>query len=364
MRFRSARRHSSAVSVATALLLAACAQQPLPATEKERPGGRTEKPSTSQGSDSRRAFDRIPGWREDDLLGLPDAIERQCRLTRPPGKWPQLCREFRARRGQLRAWIEARFEPRLLRNEDGSAHGLLTGYYEPLLTGTLTRRSSAQVALYRLPPAQLLAGKPSRAKIEDENLLAGHELAWIDDPVEAFFLHVQGSGRIRLDDGSWMRVGYAGHNGQRYRAIGSVLIQRGALQAGQVDAQAIRDWLHANPSQAREVMQSNPRYVFFREIRGVAVDEGPIGSLGVPLTARRSLAVDRKRIPDGSLMFIDTTNPLDGRPLRKAVMAQDTGAAIVGQVRADLFWGSGVDAGEVAGRMKQRAQLWVLEPRD
>jgi membrane-bound lytic murein transglycosylase A len=346
------------VSVATALLLAACAQQPLPALERSPTEVMRPDP------DTRRAFDRIPGWHADDLNGLSDAIERQCRLARPPGQWRQLCREFRDQRGKLRAWIEARFEPRLLRNEDGSEHGLLTGYYEPLLTGSLARRSSGQVALHRQPPAQLLAGRPSRARIENENLLAGHELVWIDDPVEAFFLHVQGSGRVQLDDGRWMRVGYAGHNGQRYRAIGSVLIQRGALRAGQVDAQAIRDWLHANPSLAREVMQSNPRYVFFREIQGVSTGEGPLGSLGVPLTAGRSLAVDRKRVADGSLMFIDTTNPMNGRPLRKAVMAQDTGAAIVGQVRADLFWGSGAQAGEAAGRMKQRSRIWVLEPRN
>ncbi|MEK9720220.1 MAG: MltA domain-containing protein [Quisquiliibacterium sp.] len=298
------------------------------------------------------------------LDGLAGAVAQQCQLPNPPAGWPKLCTEFDAQTGRLKDWIERRFEPWLLNNPDGSTKGLITGYYEPLLTGSRERRSPRQVALHRRPPARLIAGNPPRAQIENQNLLAGHELVWIDDPVEAFLLHVQGSGRVRLDDGQWMRVGYAGSNEQRYQAIGQVLVERGALKIGEVDAQAIRNWLKANPSQALEVMHSNPRYVFFRELEGKADHEGPIGSLGVSLTAGRSVAIDPKRIPGGSLMFIDTTHPLDGRPLRRTMVAQDTGAAIVGQVRADIFWGTGPDAGAAAGRMKQSGQIWLLVARE
>lgn len=203
---------------------------------------------------------------------------------------------------------------------------------------------------------------PTREEIETGRLLAGQELAWLDDPVEAFFLHVQGSGRVRLRDGGELRVGFADHNGQPYRSIGRELIERGALAGGQVDAEAIKRWLRANPAEAAVVMRTNRRYVFFRELP--AGEGGPPGALAVPLTPMRSVATDPAHVPAGALLFVDSTHPEDGSPLRRLLVSQDRGAAIVGAARADLYWGSGDEAGRLAGRTKQRARFWLLRPVD
>jgi len=207
---------------------------------------------------------------------------------------------------------------------------------------------------------------PTRAQIENEGLPAASVLLWIDDPIEAFFLHVQGSGRVRLPDGSIVRIGFADHNGHRYRSIGRELIERGAMDAEAVDAASIRAWLRANPAQARGVMQANPRYIFFRELPAPAVataSAGPPGSLGVALTPMRSVATDPAFVPPGALLFVDGTHPESGAPLRRAVVSQDRGAAIVGAVRADLFWGSGDEAGRLAGLARQPMRMWLLWPK-
>lgn len=305
---------------------------------------------------------RLPGWHDDDLAGLRPAIDAQCALRRPPAPWPTLCAELRSLDAPLGEWIARRFRARPLLGDDGRAQGLITGYHEPELTGSRARESAGQVPLYRRPADAVLRERPSRARIETEGLLAGSELVWLDDPVEAFFLQVQGSGRVRLRDGSVLRVGYAGDNGQAYRAIGAVLVAKGAFTAAEVDADRIKAWLRANPGEATAVMRANPRYIFFRELPPAPAEAGPPGSLAVPLTPMRSVAVDPKRVPAGALLWLDTTDPLDGAPLRRLVVAQDTGAAIVGGVRADLFWGTGSRAGRGAALMKQPGRLWLLEP--
>lgn len=305
----------------------------------------------------------LPGWHDDDLAGLHGALARQCASRRPPAPWPALCAELPNADAGLAGWISARFKARPLTDEAGGATGLITGYHEPELTGSRVRESAGQVPLYRRPPDAVLAARPSRERIETSELLTGSELVWLDDPVEAFFLQVQGSGRVRLRDGSVMRVGYGGDNGLGYRAIGSVLVARGAMRTADVNAGSIKDWLRANPADAPAVMRSNPRYIFFRELPPAPPEAGPPGSLGVPLTPMRSVAVDPKRVPPGALLWLDTTDPLDGSALRRLVVAQDTGAAIVGTVRADLFWGAGERAARGAGLMKQPGRMWLLEPR-
>jgi membrane-bound lytic murein transglycosylase A len=304
----------------------------------------------------------LPGWAQDAHEGLRPALQRQCASPKPPAPWPTLCDEFRSQTGPVGAWVERRFVATPLAADDGNPVGLITGYYEPLLTGSRERASPSQVPLYRRPPAQLLASSPTRARIEREGLLAGRELLWVDDAVEAFFLQVQGSGRVRLRDGTTVRVGFAGDNGHPYRSIGRELIDRGAIAPADVTADAIKAWLRAHPAEAARVMQSNPRYVFFRELDGVSADAGPPGSIGVPLTPGRSVAVDPRRVPAGALLWLSTTHPRNGEPLQRMVVAQDTGAAIVGAVRADLFWGSGAEAGVDAGRMRQAGRLWLLRP--
>ena len=338
-----------------------------------------------------RPVDGLPGWNDDTGAGLHDALSRQCALPRPPAPWPALCAELPGP-DALKGWIAARFTAWPLARDDGRP-GLLTGYYEPVLRGSRVREHAGQAPLYR-PPADLVRGPdgarmkapagtdpasvggqaagtlppyPTRAEIERGGLLAGRELVWLDDPVEAFFLHVQGSGRVRLRDGSTMRVGFADHNGQPYYAIGRELVARGALAADAVDTDAIKAWLRAHPREAEAVMQHNRRYVFFRELRtgdaGAASDAGPPGSLGVPLTPMRSVATDPAHVPPGALLFVDTTHPDDGSPMRRAVLSQDRGAAITGAARADLYWGTGDEAGRLAGRTKQPLRIWLLWPR-
>ena len=183
---------------------------------------------------------------------------------------------------------------------------------------------------------------------------------WVDDPVDLFFMHVQGSGTIALADGGRLRLGYAGGNGRPYVAIGRVLVERGAMALPEVSMQSIRGWLAAHPAEAAAVMDANPSYVFFREIEG----EGPLGTEGVALTPGRSLAVDRRFVPLGVPLWLEASDPLDAsRPLRRLMVAQDTGGAINGAVRADFYWGFGDEAGAQAGRMKQQGRMWVLLPK-
>jgi len=342
---------------------------------------------------------QLPGWSDDDLAGIEAAIEQQCTVApkRLPAGWAPLCAEFAQLPAQsgdatppLRDWIERRFDAWPLLDDSGGSQGLITGYYEPLLTGSRVRESERQVALHRRPDdlltIELDAVEPrlkglrlrgrlegtkvvpywSRSEIQDKAPLPGAELIWVDDAVDAFFLQIQGSGRVRLRDGTELRVGYADQNGHPYRAIGRELIEAGALRREEVTAPAIKAWLRANPQRAADVMNSNRSYVFFRELPAPAArarELGPPGSLGVPLAPMRAIAVDRRVVPLGSLVWLDTFDPIDSQPLRRLVAAQDTGGAITGPIRADLFWGFGERAERGAGLMKSPGRMWMLWPR-
>lgn len=397
------RRGRGLISIAIPLVVGACVAVPVPMPEPP-PARLGLRPAS---------FLDLPGWAEDrHAEALPAFAETCARLrTLPPDRplggdeeaaaragrvadWLPLCAES----GQLpagdhaaaRAFFERNFRPWLAQNvtpQPPDPFGTFTGYFEPELTGSRTRRHPSQVPLLRRPPdliavdlgefAPDLAGRrtagrlvegrlvpyPTRAEIE-QGALDGRrlELVWLDDPIEAFFLHIQGAGRVRLDDGGLMRVGFAGHNGHPYLPIGRVLVERGAMTLDQVSMQSIKAWLRANPLQAREVMQRNPSYVFFREVRGLNPNEGPLGSFGVPLTPGRSIAVDPQHIPMGIPLWLSSRQPGQGPPLRRLVLAQDTGAAIRGPVRGDLFWGWGEAAAEPAGRMNERGSWWLLLP--
>jgi peptidoglycan lytic transglycosylase A len=193
----------------------------------------------------------------------------------------------------------------------------------------------------------------------------GLELVWVDDPIDAFFLHIQGSGRVELEDGSQLRVGYAAQNGHQYVAIGKELVARGAMALADVTMQSIRAWLESHPAEAAEIMRKNPSFVFFRKLD----EDGPVGSQGVVLEPHRSIAVDTAFLPLGLPVWLDGSWPAPrpgepDRPLRRLVVAQDTGGAIRGPLRADLFCGHGAEAAEVAGRLKHPAKMWILLPRD
>jgi len=283
-----------------------------------------------------------------------------------------------------RQFFESWFQPYLVANND-APEGLFTGYYEIELRGALKADDTFNVPVYRKPEDQVvvdlgefnpaLAGQSLVGRVENGRLrpyyargaiqdgaLAGRglELVWLDDPLDAFMLHVQGSGRVRLRDGRTTRIGYAGHNGHAYRSIGQELIRRGALAPNEASWQGIRQWMERNPDAAADLLAVNQRYIFFDEIRG----EGPIGAQGVALTAGRSLAVDTHYMPLGLPMWLDTLQPGPAdEPLRRLVVAQDTGAAIKGPVRGDFFWGTGDAALEQAGRMKHRGRYYLLLPR-
>jgi membrane-bound lytic murein transglycosylase A len=285
-------------------------------------------------------------------------------------------------------------------NTDGSVQGLVTGYYEPLLRGSRRKEGPYRYPLYAAPDDLLtidlaeinpelkhlrlrgrLQGRrvvPYYARADIEHglpALAGKELLWVDDPVDLFFLQIQGSGRVRLPTGELVRVGYADQNGQPYKSIGRHLVEQGELKLEQASMQGIKTWGAANPAKLEALLDQNPSYVFFRELPQVGGGQGsttadpmtmngPIGALGVALTPERSIAVDLRYIPLGAPVFLATTWPASAQPLARLVLAQDSGGAIRGAVRADYFWGFGDAAGAQAGRMRQSARMWVLLPRD
>lgn len=265
--------------------------------------------------------------------------------------------------------------------------GLVTGYYEPLLKGSRRPSAKFRVPLYRVPPDLVaidLAGThpelaglrlrgrmqngrivayPTRGEIMRSNLLRGHELLWVDDPIDAFFLQVQGSGRVQLDDGAIARVAYADTNGHPYRSIGRWLVDAGELTIDQASMQGIKAWAALNPKRLDQLLEQNPSFVFFRELPLGDPASGPKGALGVPLTPHASLAVDARFIPLGAPLLLASVNPATGAPFVRPMVAQDTGSAIRGPLRFDYFWGFGAEAGERAGRHKHEGNAWLLVPR-
>ena len=337
------------------------------------------------------AWNALPGWAEDRHAEAWPSLQRTCtRVTALGQVWKQLCAEASLFTDvddeTARAFFETRFEPRLMQNGE-DAEGLVTGYYEPLLQGSRARTARFRFPIYQRPDDLLivdlgglypeLAGRTLRGRVQGQRvvpyfsraeitngkkLLAGKELVWVDDPVGLFFLQVQGSGRIRLPNGEMLRVGYADQNGHPYQSIGARLIAKGALKREDVTMDSIKDWLRANPDQAESLLNSNPSYIFFA-LRDPSLP-GPIGSLNVPLTAERSAAVDRSFIPLGTPLWLDTTSPVDGEPYRRLLVAQDTGGAIKGPVRVDVFFGFGPQAEQLAGNMKQPGRVYALLPRE
>ena len=245
---------------------------------------------------------------------------------------------------------------------EGVVQGFCTGYFEPELRGALLRSDVFATPIYRKPP-DLSADQPYHDRQSIENGVLdgrGLELAWLADPIEAFFLHIQGSGRIRLDDGQILRVGFAGKNGHPYKSIGKVLVERGIFSLDDVTAQAIKDWLAAHPDDATRVMNENPSYIFFDTRPHLAETEGPIGTAGAPLTPMISIAADPGHHPLGSLIYIEH-DPATGLKDGYAIV-QDTGGAIKGQGRIDLFTGSGDEAGQIAGALKHAVRITTFTP--
>jgi len=320
------------------------------------------------------SWSALPGWRDDDLSQAWPAWLRSCEALRKRNSeinWRQVCSQvtgISARDSQaIRLYFEDNFQAYEIRNSAGSETGLVTGYYEPVMNGSQTRTSIYSVPLYAYPNAWRQTRPnpgPSRADLMASGILKGSEIAWVQDPVAAAFMQIQGSGKIRLPDGRVLRLGYAGTNEQPFKSFAQWLLDRKEITRSEATMQGISQWAKRNPDRVNEMLNANPRFVFFKELPGnVSADLGPTGALNVPLTTERSIAIDLQAMPLGAPVFLATTKPLSDQALQKLVMAQDTGKAIVGGVRADYYWGSGDTAGEMAGRMKQNGKMWVLLPR-
>jgi membrane-bound lytic murein transglycosylase A len=322
----------------------------------------------------------VPGWQDDQLQDAWNAWLQNC--VRPGPLFAPLCKDVRqlmlGSDDDRRLWMMSHLQPYRVESLDGAVEGLLTSYYEPMFDASAQMRPGFEVPLYA-PPEGLVearrAGRPwfSRQDIDTHpqarEALRGREVAWLADPIDALVLHIQGSGRVRIanPDGTTrvVRMAFAGSNEQPYQSVGRWLLDRGLIK--DASWQGIKAWIvstqPSNPRLVQEMLWSNPRYVFFREETRSAADAdlGPRGAQGVPLTAGRSIAVDKDSIPYGTPVWLTSAGP--NGSLQRLVFAQDTGSAIVGAVRADYFAGTGAEAGDYAGRMKQGLRLWVLWPK-
>jgi len=316
----------------------------------------------------------LPGWNDDALLQFKPALQASC--SKPASGWAELCArlllEAPADESAWRAWLGARLQPWRIESPEGNAEGLVTGYFEPLVEASRRPRPGFRVPLHA-PPPELATQRPFFTRQQLDTLpaamalLRGREIAWIADPLDALLLQVQGSGRLVFTEADGtkqtVRLAFAAHNDQPYKSVGRWLVDRGEMTADTASWPAIRAWARANPKRVQELLWANPRVVFFREEPLPDPAVGPRGAQGVPLVPGRSIAVDPASVPYGTPVWLDTTEPLSSTPLRRLTMAQDTGSAIVGAVRADYFWGWGDGAEDRAGRMKQPLRAWALWPR-
>jgi membrane-bound lytic murein transglycosylase A len=334
----------------------------------------------------------LPDWGRDTLRASLDAFVRSCTvLADKDAAWKPACEAAlavppSATEPEIALYFETTFDVWRVVKPDDSTSGMITGYYEPLLHGSRTKTARYKYPIYSAPPDLLtidltsvypdLNHKRLRGRIEgnrvvpyysradidgDAKLLEGREIAWVDDPVDVFFLHIQGSGQVELRDGERLRVGYADQNGHPFRSLGALLIRRGEIPPERASMQGIKEWAQRHHKKVREFLDANPSYVFFRVLPGDL--PGPIGALGVPLTPERSVAIDPRVIPLGAPVYLATTRPNTDDPLERLMVAQDTGGAINGAVRADFFWGFGDAAGGEAGKMRQDGRMWVLLPK-
>lgn len=381
------------------ILLAGCATTPAPQLSADcapakpcpscpsiaEPAKPAEKPL--QAAD----WPELPGWQNDDPLGAFIAFRASCERIESQPLWSATCAAARAvditTAAAARAWFEAEFRPWALVNADGTREGMVTGYYEPLIRGSRTRKPPYLSPLFAPPEDMVvvdlaevypeLKSMRLRGRIEGRKLVpyytraewaqqedarSNGALLWIDDPLDLFFMQIQGSGQVVLDDGARIRVSYADQNGHPFKSIGRWLIEQGQLKLEQASMQGIKAWARANPKRLQEMLNANPSLVFFRELP--VEGSGPPGALGVPLTPERSIAIDPRIVTLGAPVFLATTWPNDSKPLQRLMLAQDTGGAIRGAVRADFYWGSGTEAGNLAGKMRQRGSMWALMPKN
>jgi len=347
------------------------------------------------------SFKDLPGWGQDNLIEAIPAYQKSCEvlLNKKPkemfgyegpdadfSRWQHVCTAFLknppSTTSEFREFLKSYFDVYAIQDEN---QGLFTGYYEPFIEASKTPNKIYKTPIYLKPQdlvviedlgafkttlkGERIAGRIhngtlvpyyTRQKIEEGALQNQNlEIAWIKDSVDLFFLHIQGSGRLKFEDGSTQGIGYHGTNGQAYFAIGKALYERGHLSKNQINLQSIKSWLRTHPEEGREIMHMNPSYVFFK----VRETQDPVGSQGVELTPERSLAVDRKWVELGNLLWLDAEHPLKKEPLQRLMVAQDTGGAIKGTIRGDYYWGSGTEAEKMAGPMQSKGRFYLLLPK-
>lgn len=347
------------------------------------------------------SFDALRGWPEANHQALLNDFINQCNnpdhLVSLRSRSKEVLIDFCLKTNEvmqqnpslpMQIWLENEMNVWQLQQKDGSNAGLLTGYYEPELVGSRYPSKKYQYPLFSEPSDLItvdltslypeLKGKRLRGRLQGQKLVPFFDrgswekvgsnrekpLAWVDDQLDAFLLQVQGSGRVRLENGEVIRLSYANQNGHPYTSIGRTLVKWGELSTEQATIPGIRAWLDKNPERVNELLNSNSSIVFFTENTVIKPEQGPVGALGIPLTPKRSIAIDRSKIPYGSLLWLDSSNPQTNEPLHQGVLAQDTGGAIVGRVRADFFWGTGTQAGQLAGITRQPLKLWLFWPKN
>ena len=377
----------AAASAPVAAPTASPAVPPTPAPAAAPPAD-AEVLTTARGRWVAVDWSALPGWDGDAVIHAWPALLRSCERIAPEAvaTWAGLCDAARALAApdetRVRAFLRERLRPWRVEAQDGQQEGLITGYFEPVVEASRKRTARFAVPLHA-PPADLATRVPWYARAQIDTLpaaraaLHGREIAWVQNPLDALLLQIQGSGRLRFREGGSqqvVRLAYAAHNHQPYQSIGRWLVEQKAFTLEQASWPAIRDWARANPTRVKEMLQANPRYIFFREEPLPDPTVGPLGAQGVPLTPGRSIAVDKDSIPYGTPVWIATTEPVAWVPpaagvvlppprlLQRLVVAQDTGSAITGAVRADYFWGWSQGADLMAGRMKQPLRMWVLWP--
>ena len=348
-----------------------------PAIEKDKEVVIEEQNTNLENGMQKVSFLEIDGFFDDDLNHALDVFKKDCKKSKRYDEFKNVCKKAEFE-NDGRKFFMLNFEPYKLIDSKAKDEGTITGYYEPLLHGSLKKSARFKYPIYKTPKNLIITDKTNpngskRGKIVKNKLVPYdtreqieknpknpnlEPIAYVDDKFDLFFLHIQGSGKIKLDTGETINIGYAEQNGWPYVSIGAYLIQKNYITKDEMSVQAMKDFFKANPKIMDDVFKSNPSYVFFK-----ISDNGATGTLNTVLTARRNLAVDRSYIPLGMPVFLSTKNPVTKEPLNQLMVAADVGGAIKGEIRADFFWGFGNDAFHYAGRMKEKGKMYVLKPK-
>jgi len=324
------------------------------------------------------SFSQIEGFFQDDLEHALEVFKKDCKKSKKYETFREVCRKAEFESDGKKFFI-VNFQPYKLYDSYSNDEGIITGYYEPLLYGSLKQTSKYKYPVYKMPKDLVISkdsnleGYKSRGKYKDGKLVPYdtreeiennpnnpnyQPIAYVDDKVDLFFLQVQGSGKIKLDDGRIINIGYSEQNGRKYFGVGKYLLDKGYITKEEMSAQSMKSFFDENPSMVDEILNQNESYIFFK-----ISNKDAIGSLGSILTAKRNLAVDRTYIPLGTPVFLNTRNPVTKEPINQLMVAADVGGAIKGEIRADFFWGFGDEAFQYAGRMKEKGKMYVFLPK-